>query len=232
MVHVFHCRYWGGVIDVEFEELTVMMLRCVITIAVLATITVLIVKKTLSVLDQKTCSDVQQNDRETQTEGRKESVSQGCQTGGQDSDGKQYKNIDVQTEETGNVEYANRDSESQKNQVQIPKRECESKSSQTENSIKDNNSGDRGIQPTSNSTNTSVEIRVNIIEPPAIMKNIHEEILRRLSQGLQLRHDPAGPCLVTVVNNSRLLADINRDLRRAKGENKNSDAFTNVFIPR
>ena len=50
------------------------------------------------------------------------------------------------------------------------------------------------------------------------MRTIHKTILNKLNSDVEVKQDTGAPCLVTVANMSRLLADIERDLEKARGK--------------
>merc|ERR1719186_1692023 len=61
----------------------------------------------------------------------------------------------------------------------------------------------------------------NIKSPPSQVKNLHKEIIEKMKstfsdKGCELVQDGDGPTLVTVVNASRVKADIKRDMAAAK----------------
>ena len=59
---------------------------------------------------------------------------------------------------------------------------------------------------------------VTILPPPSKINTIHKAILAKLQDsGVKLEDSDNGPCIVTVVNSSRLQADMERDLREARG---------------
>ena len=63
-----------------------------------------------------------------------------------------------------------------------------------------------------------VNVSVNFIDPSNKLEIIRDKIVTQLhSEGLNLQHDPSGPCLVIVNNSSRIGSDLNRDLRKAEG---------------
>merc|ERR1711892_159016 len=60
-------------------------------------------------------------------------------------------------------------------------------------------------------------VPLTILAPASSMATIHQAILAKVeTHGVHLADGPSGPCLVTVVNSSRLDSDMNRDLRKAR----------------
>ena len=61
-------------------------------------------------------------------------------------------------------------------------------------------------------------VMVTIVDPPNSMATIHQRVLDGLEhRGVHLQDGSKGPCLVTVVNSSRIDSDMTRDLGKAKG---------------
>lgn len=63
---------------------------------------------------------------------------------------------------------------------------------------------------------------LNFIDPPTQVSRLHEKFVEKLTRwftdnGVILSTSPDAPSVVTVVNGSRVAADIKRDLRRVQG---------------
>ena len=76
----------------------------------------------------------------------------------------------------------------------------------------------------------------NIKPPPSQVKSIHQQIISLIRRIFALSHDElddgpgAGPTLVTVVNASRVQADIDRDIAAAKLTSKQFKRVQEVVI--
>ena len=61
---------------------------------------------------------------------------------------------------------------------------------------------------------------VKVVSPPSKIATAHSQIIKKLEKRgclIQDTNQPDVPAIVTIVNSSRVLADIDRDILKAKG---------------